>query len=80
VVERYDCICSTICFMRPYNAGMGRDVKFEIAGHFHDLPGTRRADLPPAPPRSPRTPPDHHQEEYTFDRLGVRVPAILVSP
>ncbi len=24
--------------------------------------------------------PDHHQEEYTFDRLGVRVPAILVSP
>ena len=25
-------------------------------------------------------PPDHHQEEYTFDRLGVRVPAILASP
>jgi phospholipase C len=25
-------------------------------------------------------PPDHHQEEYTFDRMGVRVPAILVSP
>jgi phospholipase C len=25
-------------------------------------------------------PPDHHVEEYTFDRLGVRVPAILVSP
>jgi len=25
-------------------------------------------------------PPDHHQEEYSFDRLGVRVPAILVSP
>jgi phospholipase C len=25
-------------------------------------------------------PPDHHTEEYTFDRLGVRVPAILVSP
>ena len=25
-------------------------------------------------------PPDHHQEEYTFDRLGVRVPALLVSP
>jgi phospholipase C len=24
--------------------------------------------------------PDGHQEEYTFDRLGVRVPAILVSP
>src|SRR5262245_56967857 len=25
-------------------------------------------------------PPDEHHEEYTFDRLGVRVPAILVSP
>jgi len=25
-------------------------------------------------------PPDHHQEEFTFDRLGVRVPAVLVSP
>lgn len=25
-------------------------------------------------------PPDHHQDEYTFDRLGVRVPAILASP
>lgn len=26
------------------------------------------------------TPPDDHHEEYTFDQLGVRVPAILVSP
>ena len=25
-------------------------------------------------------PPDHHQEEWSFDRLGVRVPAILISP
>jgi phospholipase C len=25
-------------------------------------------------------PPDAHIEEYTFDRLGVRVPALLVSP
>lgn len=25
-------------------------------------------------------PPDHHQDEYTFDQLGVRVPAILASP
>jgi len=25
-------------------------------------------------------PPDDHREEWTFDRLGVRVPAILVSP
>lgn len=25
-------------------------------------------------------PPDHHQEEFAFNRLGVRVPALLVSP
>jgi hypothetical protein len=25
-------------------------------------------------------PPDDHHEEYTFDRLGIRVPAVLVSP
>ena len=25
-------------------------------------------------------PPDRHREEYTFDRLGVRVPALVVSP
>jgi phospholipase C len=25
-------------------------------------------------------PPDHHQEEYKFNQLGLRVPAILVSP
>jgi phospholipase C len=25
-------------------------------------------------------PPDDHREEWTFDRMGVRVPAILVSP
>jgi phospholipase C len=31
-------------------------------------------------PSPAAVPPDHHQEEYTFDRLGVRVPAILVSP
>jgi phospholipase C len=29
---------------------------------------------PPAPP------PDEHREEYTFDRFGLRVPALLVSP
>jgi phospholipase C len=28
----------------------------------------------------PAVSPDHHTEEYTFDRLGVRVPAVLVSP
>jgi phospholipase C len=25
-------------------------------------------------------PPDEHREEYSFDRLGVRVPSLLVSP
>src|ERR1700682_1766585 len=28
----------------------------------------------------PTVPPDHHQEEFAFNRLGGRVPAILVSP
>ena len=31
-----------------------------------------------SPPNA--VPPDHHQEEFAFDRLGVRVPALLVSP
>ena len=28
----------------------------------------------------PAVPPDEHRDEYTFDRLGVRVPCVLVSP
>lgn len=28
----------------------------------------------------PAVPPDEHHDEYTFDQLGVRVPAVLVSP
>jgi phospholipase C len=40
----------------------------EHGGYYDHVP-------PPA-----AVPPDHHQEEFTFDRLGVRVPAILVSP
>jgi phospholipase C len=36
---------------------------------------------PPTAANSPvAVPPDDHHEEYTFDRLGVRVPALLVSP
>lgn len=31
-----------------------------------------------APPAA--VPPDHNTQEYTFDRLGVRVPTVLVSP
>jgi phospholipase C len=31
-------------------------------------------------PPAPVPPPDHHQEEFTFDRLGLRVPALLISP
>jgi len=44
-------------------------VLFDEHGGFYDhLP-------PPA-----AVPPDDHKEEYTFDRLGVRVPALLISP
>jgi hypothetical protein len=28
----------------------------------------------------PAIPPDSHREEFSFDRLGVRVPALLISP
>jgi len=31
-----------------------------------------------SPPKA--VPPDEHTEEYAFDRLGVRVPALLISP
>jgi phospholipase C len=44
-------------------------VLFDEHGGFYD-------HVPPPT----AVPPDHHQEEYTFDRLGVRVPALLVSP
>jgi len=49
-------------------------ILFDEHGGFYD-------HVPPPPAKSKEsTPPDHHEEEYTFDRLGVRVPAILVSP
>lgn len=44
-------------------------IVFDEHGGFYD-----HLSPPPA------VPPDEHQEEYAFDRLGVRVPAILVSP
>jgi phospholipase C len=44
-------------------------ILFDEHGGFYDHV------VPPAAP-----PPDEHQEEYTFDRFGVRVPALLVSP
>ncbi|MFL5330294.1 MAG: alkaline phosphatase family protein [Gemmataceae bacterium] len=44
-------------------------VVYDEHGGFYDHVG------PPA-----AVPPDGHTEEYTFDRLGVRVPALLVSP
>jgi Phosphoesterase family len=44
-------------------------VAFDEHGGFFDHV------TPPA-----TVPPDYHQEEYSFDQLGVRVPVILVSP
>ena len=44
-------------------------VVFDEHGGFYD-----HVSPPPA------APPDEHQEEYAFDRLGVRVPAVLISP
>src|SRR5579863_7327967 len=44
-------------------------VLFDEHGGFYD-----HVSPPPA------IPPDHHQEEYSFDRYGLRVPALLISP
>jgi phospholipase C len=44
-------------------------IAFDEHGGFYD-----HVSPPPA------VPPDEHQEEYAFDRLGVRVPVVLVSP
>jgi phospholipase C len=44
-------------------------VAYDEHGGFYD-----HVSPPPA------VPPDEHREEYTFDRYGVRVPALLVSP
>ena len=44
-------------------------VAYDEHGGFYD-----HVEPPPA------MPPDEHVEEYAFDRLGVRVPAVLVSP
>jgi len=44
-------------------------VAFDEHGGFYDHV------IPPA-----AVPPDYHQEEYSFDRYGIRVPVILVSP
>jgi phospholipase C len=63
---------------KVYNAIRGNEalwestllvVVFDEHGGFYD-----RVSPPVA------VPPDHHDEEYSFDRLGPRVPAILVSP
>jgi phospholipase C len=44
-------------------------ILYDEHGGFYDH------EVPPA-----AVPPDHHQEDYTFDQLGLRVPAVLVSP
>jgi len=74
----HDVLESEVLIASVYNALRANDelwkstllvVVFDEHGGFYD-------HVPP-----PATvPPDHHQEEYTFDRLGVRVPVILVSP
>ena len=44
-------------------------IAYDEHGGFYDhvIPG-------------PAVPPDNHHQEYAFNRLGVRVPAVLVSP
>lgn len=74
----HDVLESEVLIARIYNALRANGelwkstllvVIFDEHGGFYDHV------TPPA-----TEPPDHHQEEYTFDRLGVRVPVIMVSP
>jgi phospholipase C len=74
----HDIIEADVLVANVYNAIRANDalwtssllvILFDEHGGFYDHV---------APP--PAVPPDHHDEEYSFDRYGVRVPAILVSP
>lgn len=74
----HDIIESDLLVASVYNALRANDalwkssllvILFDEHGGFYD-----HVSPPPA------VPPDHHQEEYTFDRYGVRVPALLISP
>lgn len=74
----HDIIEADVLVANVYNAIRANDalwmssllvVVFDEHGGFYDH----------VPPPS-AVPPDHHDEEYSFDRYGVRVPAILVSP
>ncbi|MHB1765546.1 MAG: alkaline phosphatase family protein [Gammaproteobacteria bacterium] len=74
----HDIMCAEKLIADVYNAVRSNDplwrstllvVFYDEHGGFYDhvVPG-------------PAIPPDGHQEEYSFDRLGVRVPALLMSP
>jgi len=59
------------------NAGLWNSTLLVI---IYDEHGGFFDHVPPPEGIPQSVPPDDHQEEYTFDRLGVRVPALLVSP
>jgi phospholipase C len=74
----HDIVDSDVLVANVYNAIRKNDalwrstlliVLFDEHGGFYDHVS------PPA-----AIPPDHHTEEYTFNRYGVRVPALLISP
>ena len=74
----HDILDSDALVASVYNAIRAKDelwqstllvVLFDEHGGFYD-----HVSPPPA------IPPDHHREEYSFDRYGLRVPALLISP
>ncbi len=74
----HDIIESDVLVANVYNAIRGNEalwsstlfiLLFDEHGGFYDHVSPLAA-----------VPPDHHTEEYTFDRYGVRVPALLISP
>jgi phospholipase C len=74
----HDIIESDVLVANVYNATRANNalwnstlfaILFDEHGGFYD-----HVTAPAA------IPPDHHNEEYTFDRYGLRVPALLISP
>jgi phospholipase C len=74
----HDIVNSDVLVANIYNAIRANDalwastllvILFDEHGGFYDHV---------SPPMT--IPPDHHDEEYTFDRYGVRVPVLLISP
>jgi phospholipase C len=67
------CLIADVYNALRKNAGLWRSTLLVI---LYDEHGGFFDHIEP----DPIDPPDHYADEYTFNRLGVRVPALLISP